>query len=132
MCIRSDYMSSEEVLLVIVVGILFFVLGVVFYVIPKARQAKENAESAIYGAYSDHSPEKEVSVMAVIKNKRTGLVPNVGNVNYILFEISDGSRMEFAIRDAQVFSTLLIGDTGLLRYYSNFYINFDIEKERTE
>ncbi len=47
------------------------------------------------------------------------------HINMVVFELEDGSRLEFAIKDSAIYGTMAEGDCGTLKYRGKKFISFD-------
>lgn len=106
---------------------IIIIVSIAWVIVTKAF--KEN-NIRLYGADTMGIHDTEISVMATVIEKRTApnpIAPNT-SVSYLLFEQEDGTRKEFAIKDQNTFSRIIVGDTGILKYYSNHFVSFAIQK----
>lgn len=132
---RSDYMSINDMLDADILPV-FAIMGLILLcVIPIGisigRKANYQKNLEIYGDRLNLSHNPEIEIIAKVIDKRTAPHPYASSVsiNYLLFEQKDGIRKEFAIRDANIFATMVKGDIGVLKYHSNYFVSFDITKE---
>lgn len=114
--------------------VLWIVFAIIFAIIKAAIQAskdenkKENNAShvnKIYGESEDNNAPIKTEWATVIQKTVTPSteIPNL-MLNTILFELKDGSRERFAIRDPMKYNEIVEGDCGNLRYQGKKFLNF--------
>lgn len=122
---------DADILPPFVIVTLIFILVVIPVSVTLGKKHAAEKEVELYGDSFNLKNEDEIIIAAEVIDKRSVPHPHAPSVsvNYLLFEQRDGVRKEFAIRDINVFGTIIKGDVGILKYYSNHFVSFDIETE---
>ena len=118
----NDLLNNEYFFIIIVLG---FLLGMVVLIFALPNM-KQNADKKIYG--EDDNDEFNVTRLKatiVRKREQTHPVDQTINVKYIVFEFENKQRVELAIKDNDVFATLLEQDEGILSYSNKRFIKFE-------
>lgn len=123
----NDILNDDSFLPTIFV--LFIIIMVIAIPVGISRSKRANQE--IYGdGDTTSSTRKRAARIASRRNAPHPLAPTV-NLNLIVFEFEDHSRIELAIKDTSIYSTLIEGDQGILTYQGKQFISFkrSIENE---
>ncbi len=85
----------------------------------------KKSNNQIYGEdeYDSNIQEKNAKIIAR-RSAQHPMSPTV-TVNTVVFELSDGSRVELAIKDATAYGIMVEGDCGILKYQGKKFISFD-------
>ena len=130
----SDGVSINELLdmeiqpftLILILAILFIILvPLVKAIVKKNKKDDESNIGKIYGDGEFNQKfveEKNVKVIA----KRTAPNPDypAAMVNMIVFEFTNGNRVELAIRNPDKYGVILEGDCGTLSYRGKRFLDF--------
>lgn len=104
------------VALAILIGVL------IVYFIYKPKASKHASET--FGNYNSNTSVREVHAKILSKRTAPYKYSTTVLINYILFETDEGQRIELAIKDSNVYGTLLENDEGILKYQDNHFIGF--------
>lgn len=116
----NDLLESEIVLpMLLLLGVALFI-GIPYLI-------KFN-EKQVYGDSSNNIDKKEVVAIVVDKRTENNYLTRNVQVNILTFQLENGERIEFALRDS---TTIIIGDKGLLTYSGKRFISF-ARKEKNE
>lgn len=118
----NDILADENFFLYM--GI-FFIVTMIF-AIPAGLSRSKKTQNDIYG--DDYTDTADIiTTHAKVASRRGGphpLTPTV-TINYVVFEFDDGKRVELAIKDTTVYSIMIEGDAGTLKYAGKKFISFE-------
>lgn len=100
-----------------------FIVIVMLITIPIANHIAKRRNTEIFGNGNAPLLVKSAKVLS----KRTSphpMTPTV-SINYVLFELADGTRLEVPIKDAAVFASIIEGDKGTLKVRGNWFVGFE-------
>lgn len=117
----NDLLNDDSLLLYM--GIIFIIIMI--FAIPAGISKGKKTNAEIYGEddINEVINERNAKVVA-IRTKPHPLSPTV-SINTIMFEFSDGNRVELAVKDADIIATTIEGDEGTLSYQGNKFISFE-------
>lgn len=113
-------------------GILFVLIAPLFFaaVLDAKMDAKKKAketEAQIYG--EDEICEiKDEKAKILVRRSNPHPLNQTVRVNTVVFEISDGNRIELAIKDLNTYNIMIEGDEGFLCYQGKRFIEFRRQK----
>lgn len=117
----NDLLSSE----VFIPAMLIVFVVVMLFAIPTGIIKSRKTNNAIYGDcdFEEINETKNAKIVA----KRTAPHPlsQTVSVNMVVFEFTDGSRIELAIKDSDVYNIMVVGDCGILKYQGKKFIKFE-------
>lgn len=117
----NDLLASEEFIPAILV---IFVIVMIF-AIPAGLAMGKKTNNNIYGddEYGVIQEEKNAKIIA----RRTTPHPlnQAVMINMVVFELSNGSRVELAIKDPNTYSIMVEGDLGTLKYQGKRFVGFE-------
>lgn len=125
----DDILKDDTFLPTLVIVII--ILGIIFVPIALSLSAKQR--NAIYGDNETGAIEKEK--VRIVSKKTTSYNGNQAiQVNIVVFEKEDKSRIDLAIKDFNVFNVMIEEDVGLLTHKGKQFIDFqlDIPTEKTD
>ena len=119
----NDLLDADLTMPIMVVVVVICILGLIG--IPVLIKASKKTEKNIYGSdeYGIAIVEKNARILA----RRSGPHPlnQALVVNTVVFELANGSRIELAIKDNNVYGTMLEGDCGTLKYNGKKFLAFE-------
>ena len=117
----NDLLASEEFIPAILV---IFVIVMIF-AIPAGLAMGKKTNNNIYGddEYGVIQEEKNAKIIA----RRTTPHPlnQAVMINMVVFELSNGSRVELAIKDPNTYSIMVEGDLGTIKYQGKRFVGFE-------
>ncbi len=121
----NDLLNDEEFLECILVTLSLAILIACAIGIPFGTKLAKNANKAIYGDGEIYAERRETSVKVL--SKRTSPHPNAPSimVYWVTFELTNGSRLELALKDSSKYGLIVEGDMGTLRYAGKQFIDFE-------
>ncbi|MBQ8909764.1 MAG: DUF2500 domain-containing protein [Oscillospiraceae bacterium] len=123
----NDLLDSEWFLIIVLVGIgigMLVAIPGMYAGISAGKQTTRN----IYGD-DEYGPILEDRNAKIIARRTTPHPLNQAlMVNRVVFELADGNRMEFAIRDLNTYAIMVEGDRGTLRYQGKKFISFERDR----
>lgn len=117
----NDLANMDLYPVIIITAIIMFfciVLGVM-----KGKSTANKVNEEIYGSNSD-TQVKKASAKIVAKRTTPHPLNNALIINMVVFEFSDQSRIELAIKDPSIYGTMVEGDAGSLEYCGKKFIAF--------
>ena len=104
-----------------------FILLVFFISIPVIWIISNQTDRGVYERRGNASTQK---MTAVVLAKYTAPHPlnQQMPVNMITFELENGTRKSLAIKQNDIYATMLEGDTGILEYAGEMFISFRREQ----
>ncbi len=109
----------------VIIGILFLAstLITIFVKVFTARKV----DTDVYGnsASTSYPLSFEKNTTLVAKRIDTYPTDQTIKIYYALFELESGRRIEFAIQNVSMFSMMVEGDVGTLRYQGQKFLGFD-------
>ncbi len=117
----SNLLDSE---VFIPATLVIFVLVLIFAV-PAGIAMSKKTNNSIYGDNKSGAIKEERNVKIVAKRTTPHPLNQTTVIYMVVFELTNGSRVELAIRDSNTYGTMLVGDHGILRYQGNKFINFE-------
>ena len=120
----NDLFDSDVFLPMFFIGIVV----VAAVAIPIGIKFGNQINANVYGSY-EYGTESE-ALNAKIISKSTKAHPASPNilVNSVVFELTDGGRLEFAVKDADIYAVMVVGDCGTLKYQGKRFIDFERNK----
>ena len=119
----NNLLDSE--ILIPIMMVMFVIIIVV--AIPLGKAMKKKTDNNIYGDDEYGATEEEKNAKLIVRRSiphplyhQAGMV-----VNIAVFELSNGSRIELAIKDPNIYGTMVEGDCGTLRYKGKKFISFE-------
>lgn len=120
----NDLLDSEWFLIIVLVGIgigMLVAIPGMYAGISAGKQTTRN----IYGD-DEYGPILEDRNAKIIARRMTPHPLNQAlMVNRVVFELANGSRIELAIKDSDVYGVMVEGDCGTLIYQGKRFIAFD-------
>jgi len=118
----DELSNSEGFLIFIMFGVLLFMIPLILSMVGKNLTAKDVLN--IYGDNESGPIRQEANVKIV--SKRTVAYPTDQTIliNKVVFEFSNHSRIELAIKDGNTYGTMVEGDIGRLTYQGKKFIDF--------
>lgn len=117
----NDLLASEE----FIPAILVIFVVVMIFAIPAGLAMGKKTNNNIYGddEYGVIQEEKNAKIIA----RRTTPHPlnQAVMINMVVFELSNGSRVELAIKDPNTYSIMVEGDLGTLKYQGKRFVGFE-------
>lgn len=117
----NDLLDSE----VLIPATLVVFVVVMIIAIPAGLSMGKKTNNNIYGddEYGATKEEKNAKIIA----RRT--TPHPFNqavmINMVVFELSNGSRVELAIKDPNTYGIMVEGDCGILKYQGKKFVSFE-------
>ncbi len=103
-----------------------FLLGLILIpiiILVMHNNAKKNQNNVL--GTSDIANYQKTCIKAKVVNKINKNVNNYNDpFNHIIFEKENGERLEFALRDENIYNNIIVGDKGLLTFAGNAFIDF--------
>lgn len=117
----NDLLDNEMLLPTMMI---FFVI-IMLIAVPVGLSMRNKTNKSIYG--DDESGEtREERNARIIATKRT---PHPLNqtvmINMVVFEFTDGNRVELAVKDPTIYGIMVEGDCGTLKYQGKKFLNFE-------
>lgn len=117
----NDMLDSEATIPVM----LMLLVIVAIFAIPVGIAMSKKINNNIYGdnEYGETKEEKNAKIMA-IRTARHPLNQGV-MINMAIFELENGNRLEFAIKDPTTYGIMVEGDCGTLKYQGKKFVSFE-------
>ena len=117
----NDLLDSEA----IIPSMLVMFVIIMIFALPAGLAMSKKANNDIYGDddYASTIEEKNVKIVA----RRTAPHPLNHSVmlNMVVFELTNGSRIELAIKDQNMYGIMVEGDHGTLKYQGKKFVSFE-------
>ena len=117
----NDLLDSE----ILILAMLVIFVVVMIFAIPTGLAMSKKTNNNIYGddEYGETNEAKNVKIIA----RRTSPHPlnQTVMINMVVFELSNGSRVELAIKDPNTYSIMVEGDLGTLKYQGKRFVGFE-------
>ena len=130
----NDLMNDDS-LIPTIVGLMGILIIIMVIALPFAVAKYKKHNKEIYGddEYGATHEEKNAKIIArrSVPHPHLNQSPYVKQqvmINMIIFELENGNRVEFAIKDPTTYETLIVGDCGTLTYQGKRFIRFEREK----
>lgn len=121
----NDLLDSDVVIPGIILG---FILMLII-VIPASFSTARKTNNNIYGANETGNITKEENAKIIARRSNPHPLNQTLNVNSVVFEFTNSNRIELAIKDPDIFGTMIEGDYGTLQYQGKKFIDFKREKK---
>ncbi len=122
----NDLLNNEYVLM--------FILAVLIVTpiiaIPKWLLMKENENNNIYGNDNDDNATENKSAKVIDKRTSPHPLDRTITINFVVFEFENRERVELAIKNNDIYNTIIKGDEGILTYKGKKFLRF--ERVRTK
>ena len=106
--------------------IVVFLLGLLIIpiiVLVMHNNAKKNQNNVL--GTNNIANHQKICIKAKVVNKINKNVNNYNDpFNHIIFEKEDGERLDFALRDENIYNNIVVGDEGLLTFAGHAFIDF--------
>lgn len=103
-----------------VIAIVAFIIAFIWH-----KKMKNNPKSDVYGDRQGVYETQKRSAKVISKTTANHPMSVYVQVNYLTFELENGERREFAIRDESTFRSIVENDKGILTYCGKSFISFD-------
>jgi len=117
----NDLLDDEMLIPTIMVVFIIVLLFAIPIGVAVSRKTNEN----IYGdnEYGTAREEKNAKIIAR-RSVPHPMSPTI-RVNMVVFELTNGSRIELAIKDSTAFGVMVEGDFGTLKYQGKKFVSFE-------
>lgn len=129
-------MSLKELFDEIVNNEWFLVFMVLFLVvvfaigIPVGLSVAKKTNKKLYGEEPSGERREEQNVKIIARRSSPHPLTRTVMVNTVLFEFSNGERVELAIQDSEAYGKMAEGDVGTLCYQEKKFISFQRSVKR--
>ena len=123
----DELSNSEGFLIFIMFGVLLFMIPLMLSMFAKNLTSKDVLN--IYGDNESGPIRQEVNVKIVSKRTVTYPTDQTIIINKVVFEFTNQSRLELAIKDGNAYGTMVEGDIGQLTYQGKKFISFRRENK---
>jgi|GEM_PF-1622740 len=117
--------NSEEFFEKVLYMFIISILVIIPVAIIIALILSSNSKARIYGDKEKGPILTEMNAKVVSKSVGPHPSNKALTVNMIVFELANGYRMDFAIKDSNLFGIIIEGDYGTLTYQGKRFIRFD-------
>lgn len=116
----NDMLESE--ILLPAMAIVFIVIMI--FAIPAGIARGKKTNEAIYGENDDGIIKEERNAKIIALRSNPHPLNSTILIHSAVFELTDGNRLEFAIKDPDVFGVMIEGDFGTLWYQGKKFVGF--------
>ncbi len=125
----NDILNDKSLIpfLLIILMLYFTVSGIVYLIkLPFSKMKLKKINTKIYGEddIDINNISVEDNVTVIRKASVNHPMDNEPKINVVIFELSNGARLQLAIKNKNCYGSIMIGDKGRLEYQGRRFINF--------
>ena len=117
----NDLLENEAFL----PGLFVFLLSVFIFAIPTGLAMSKQNNNNIYGDNESGEIIEERNVKLIAKRTLPHPANHTIMINMVVFELSNGDRLELVIKDSSIYGVMMEGDNGILTYQGKKFLKFE-------
>ena len=111
----------------LIIGAIIILIVIFCFALPSGISRGKKINQEVFGEGDTGPLEKHKNAKLIAKRTAPHPATPTVTVYHLVFELENGSRKDFGIRDEQLYSTSMEGDCGTIQYIGRKLISFERE-----